>query len=118
MCPSCAGRRMCETAADLVDRVLPVARTRQWVLSVPWGLRWKLAFDPQLTTAVLGVWARAVRGWARRRAKRLVGERGEAGAVTMIQRFGSALNLNVHFHTLQPDAVWLEREDAVVQVGA
>jgi Putative transposase len=26
---------------------------------------------------------------------------GECGAVTLIQRFGSALNLNVHFHTLR-----------------
>jgi hypothetical protein len=36
-------------------------------------------------------------------------KRGEAecGAVTLIQRFGSALNLNVHFHMLLPDGVYL-----------
>ncbi len=28
------------------------------------------------------------------------GEVGDSGAVTIVQRFGSALNLNVHFHTL------------------
>jgi len=26
--------------------------------------------------------------------------RGQTGAVTLIQRFGSALNLNIHFHML------------------
>jgi hypothetical protein len=29
------------------------------------------------------------------------------GAVTLIQRFGSALNLNVHFHTLVLDGAYL-----------
>ncbi|MEX0619807.1 MAG: transposase [Pseudohongiellaceae bacterium] len=31
------------------------------------------------------------------------------GAVTFIQRFGSALNLNVHFHILLLDGVYLSR---------
>ena len=30
------------------------------------------------------------------------------GAVTLIQRFGSALNLNVHFHLLVIDGVYVE----------
>ena len=34
-CPSCGGRRMAETAALLVDEVLPRAPIRQWVLSLP-----------------------------------------------------------------------------------
>jgi hypothetical protein len=36
---------------------------------------------------------------------------GQAGAVTLIQRFGSALNLNVHFHMLFLDGVYVERSD-------
>lgn len=32
--------------------------------------------------------------------------RGHGGAVTLIQRFGSAMNLNVHFHLLVPGGVW------------
>ncbi len=35
----------------------------------------------------------------------------QAGAVTLIQRFGSALNLNVHFHMLFLDGVYVERPD-------
>ncbi len=34
------------------------------------------------------------------------------GAITLIQRFGSALNLNIHFHLLAIDGVYLLREDA------
>jgi hypothetical protein len=34
-CPSCAGRRMAQTAAHLVARVIPWVPIRQWVVSVP-----------------------------------------------------------------------------------
>ncbi len=34
-CPSCAGRRMAQTAAHLVECVMPWVSTRQWVVSVP-----------------------------------------------------------------------------------
>jgi hypothetical protein len=37
--------------------------------------------------------------------------RGQCGAVTFIQRFGSALNLNVHFHTLALDGVYTYAPD-------
>ena len=36
---------------------------------------------------------------------------GATGAVTLIQHFGSALNLNVHFHILFLDGVYVCRED-------
>jgi len=39
VCPSCGQRRMCNTAAHLVDRVLPSVPVRQWVLSLPLELR-------------------------------------------------------------------------------
>jgi len=42
---------------------------------------------------------RALLGFERRRA-RARGLVGRGGAVTAIQRCGSALNTNVHFHTL------------------
>ena len=43
-CPSCAGRRMSDAAAHLVDRVLPAVPVRQWVLSLPFELRGLAAF--------------------------------------------------------------------------
>ena len=42
-CPSCGARRMAESAALLVDEVLPNRPMRQWVLSVPFPLRFLFA---------------------------------------------------------------------------
>ena len=63
-------------------------------------LRAKLAIDPALTTVVLREFIAAVSAWLRRRARRL-GIRGplKTGAVTVIQRFNSALDVAPHFHT-------------------
>jgi len=60
-CPSCGGRRMADTAAHLVDRVLPEVPVRQWVLSLPFALRYRLAYDALLTSAVLGVFVRTAK---------------------------------------------------------
>lgn len=38
-------------------------------------------------------------------------DHAQTGAVTLIQRFGSAVNLNVHFHMLFLDGVYVERSD-------
>ena len=106
-CPSCGGRRMADTAAHLVERVLPEAPVRQWVLSLPFSLRYRLAYDASLTSAVLAVFVRAVFASLRRRARTHWNlARTECGAVTFVQRFGDALNLNVHFHSLVLDGVY------------
>ena len=55
-CPSCGARRMTESAALLVDEVLPSQSPRQWVLSLPFALRFLLATDP----AVLGIAYRTI----------------------------------------------------------
>jgi putative transposase/transposase-like zinc-binding protein len=106
-CPSCLGRRMCDFAAHLRDHVMPHVPVRQWVLTVPFGLRFGMAFDPALTGVVLRAFVGVVSRWLRRSA-RAHGIRGvlKTGGVTVIQRFGSALNLNVHFHTLMIDGVY------------
>ncbi len=106
-CPSCGGRRMADTAAHLVDRELPEVSVRQWVLSLPVGLRYRLAYDAALVSDVLRVFLRAVLGSLRRRAGAGHSARTQWGAVTFIQRFGGALNLNVHFHTLALDGVYI-----------
>ena len=106
-CPSCSGRRMADTALRLVDSVLPDVPVRQWVLSVPFAVRLWLACDPSLLTAVLTIFVEEVtnkyRELARDRGLRSV----RCGAVTSIQRFGSSLNLNVHFHTLFLDGAYV-----------
>jgi len=98
---------MADTAAHLVDRVLPKVPVRQWVLSLPFGLRYRLAYDSNLTNAVLSVFVRRVFASLRRRARLLAPiEDPQCGAVTFVQRFGGALNLNVHFHSLVLDGVY------------
>ncbi|MBK9029889.1 MAG: transposase [Myxococcales bacterium] len=50
---------------------------------------------------------RAVVRWQRAQARALGIVGAAPGAVTAVQRFGSVLNLNVHFHTLVPDGVFV-----------
>jgi len=96
-CPSCAGRMMANTAAHLVDRVLPDVPIRQWVLSLPHPLRALAARHPQFVSAIDKILYRAVERWMQRAAGP---KEGRAGAVTFVQRFGGSLNLHVHFHVL------------------
>ena len=109
LCPSCDGRRMADTAAHLVDRVLPSADPRQWTLSFPRWLRVRLLRDPTLVAELLTAFVRIGFADHRRRARALGVPGGHAGAVTAAQRFGSFLNANLHFHTLIPDGVWRSR---------
>ena len=76
------GPRMAERAAHLVEAVLPTVPVRQWVLTVPHRLRYRLAFDHALCRAVVGVFVRAVLGWYRRRARRAGWADGHSGSVT------------------------------------
>ena len=61
---------MAERAASLVDEVLPRVPVRQWVLSLPYRLRYLLAWDHALARAVLGVYVRVLLGFQRHRARR------------------------------------------------
>ena len=97
---------MADTAAHLVDRVIPRVPVRQWVLSLPFALRYKLAYDSKLRTKVLAIFVRVVTGHYRREAKRRGLVDSRCGGVTSIQRAASGLRLNLHFHTqgLRPRA--------------
>jgi len=105
-CPSCGGRRMSDTAAHLVERVIPDVPVRQWVLSLPHALRFKVAFDTELLGGVLRIFIRAVFGLMRQRARDSGIPEAQCGAVTFIQRSGSALNLHPHYHVLVLDGVY------------
>jgi hypothetical protein len=58
-----------------------------------------------LARAVLGVSVRVLLSFHRHRARRHAIRDGRSGSVTVIQRFGGGLNLNIHFHTLLFDGV-------------
>jgi hypothetical protein len=105
-CPSCGARRMTDSAALLADDVLPPRPLRQWVLSLPFALRFLLATDAEALTQVLGIAYRVISAHVLKKTG-LARASGAAGAVTLIQRFGSALNLNIHFHMLVLDGAYL-----------
>jgi len=97
---------MAATAALLSDEVLPERALRQWVLSLPVALRFLLATRPEVLCEELGVVYRTISG----HLLAIAGVRraaGHTGAVTLIQRFGSSLNPNVHFHMIFVDGVYV-----------
>jgi hypothetical protein len=111
LCPSCAGRRMNEQAAHLVDRVLPHVPYRQWVLTLPGELARVVAFDADLATAVFGVFADELARWQRERAHDVGLAAPETGCVLEIQRFADGARLYPHAHALVPDGVFAASPD-------
>ena len=111
---------MSETAAKLVDHILPHSPVRQWVLSLPFALRYLLAFDAKLCSAVLNIFLQRVFHWQRWIAKKVLGldsvQQAQSGSVTWIQRFGGAINLNIHFHALVLDGVYVRDTSGVAPV--
>jgi hypothetical protein len=97
---------MAERAAHLVDHVFPAVPVRQWVLTFPHRLRYRMAWDHDLCRAVVGVSVRTVLGFLRHVSRQAGVANGRGGAVAIIQRFGGALNLNVHVHALVIDGVF------------
>jgi hypothetical protein len=102
---------MGETAAYLVDYLLPEAGYRQWVLTFPWTLRFRLAVDRKLFSALLSAFLRSLFAWQRRRGRARGIEGGQTGAVTFVQRFGGALNLHPHIHCLVPDGLFVPGQE-------
>ena len=107
VCPSCTGRRAADCAAHLVDEVLPSAPIRQWVLTFPRPVRFALARDSRLATKVIAIGSARSKGFHRRRA-RGAGFPADAQARRDVRAAcsGSALNLNVHLHTVVPDGAF------------
>ena len=97
---------MAERAAHLVDHVLPDVPVRQWVLTLPHRLRYLLAWRHDLCRRVARILHAAIerhlRTWARAHG---VGH-AQGGGVSVLQRFGGAVNLNIHVHALVLDGVW------------
>ena len=108
ICPWCMGRRMCQTAANLVEHVLPPVPLRQWV----YQLRGRLAFDGKLLGAVTRLFVDSILGRYHRRLRTSTRERAQSGAVVAgvivhgaEQRASSDLKLNPHLHAVFLDGV-------------
>ena len=97
VCPSCGTRRMAETAAHLVDHVLPPLPVRQGVLSLPKRLRYHLQHDREAIHCALRIFLDEIERHLRAQSP---------GAVAFIPRFGSSLNVHTHFHVCAIDGVF------------
>jgi putative transposase len=84
---------MAQTAANLTESVLPAAPLRQWVLTVPHAIRYRLAYDAKLLGKVVRAFLATVLGFYKKRC-------GVSGAVAVIQRTSSDLKLNPHVHAV------------------
>src|SRR3989442_7660579 len=107
-CPTCAARRMAQTATHLVTRVIPWVPTRQWVVSVPVPLRYWMAASQELTAQVHTIIRTTIGQYYVNQAVtcRVPRDQVQPGSVTFIQRFGSALNVNLHFHCVFLEGVY------------
>jgi len=96
---------MAESAALLIDQVLPPLPLRQWVLTLPIPLRLLCATDSRALSEILRIVYRCLSAHLLS-AAHLDKHRARTGAVTFIQRFGGSVNLNIHFHILALDGVY------------
>jgi Putative transposase len=110
-CPSCAGRRLAQTAAHLVECVIPWVPTRQWVVSVPIPLRYWMAASKDLTAKVHTIIRTTIAQYYVNQAVKRGIERQQVqpGSVTFLQRFGGSLNMNLHFHVVFLEAKVLQK---------
>src|SRR6266705_2700378 len=110
-CPSCAARRMAQTAAHLVECVIPWVPTRHWVVSVPIPLRYWMAASQDLTATVHTIIRTTIGQYYVNQAvtRGVPRAKVQPGSVTFIRRFGSAINLHLHFHVIFLEGVYLDR---------
>ncbi|MBW2737107.1 MAG: transposase [Deltaproteobacteria bacterium] len=83
------------------------------VFTFPFAVRLRMARDPKALSAVLRCCKRALFTQLRRRSRALGIKDGRPAAITAIQVYGGALNLNVHFHVITPDALFVVTDDAL-----
>ncbi len=103
ICPSCNSRAMVETAAHLVDNVLPRLPFRQFVLSFPKRIRHYLETHT-LLQAVLKIVVEEIRTRLIACSPAVI--HPQIGAISFIQYFGNTLNYHPHLHLIVADGIF------------
>ena len=105
VCSSCNTRRMAETAAHLVEHVIPRVPVRQRMLSLPNACATSCStirrLQPWRCTSSYSAVEQPLR-----RCSPGASPHAGIGAVAFIQRFGALLNAHVHFHCIVLDGVF------------
>jgi len=104
---------MSETTAHLIDNVLPKVPYRQYVVTFPHSLRFWMSTSRELTNQVHKIVTTTIMSYYKTIAEERKIDDPQAGGVTFLQRFGSALNANLHAHILVPDGVWAKASGEV-----
>ena len=102
---------MAQQAAHLVEQVIPWVPTRQWVVSAPIPLRYWMAPSRELTAKVHTIIRRTIGQYYVNQAVKQGATRSavQPGSVTFVQRFGGSLNLNLHYHVVFLEGVFVDR---------
>jgi len=104
------GRRMGETAALLVDHLLPEVNYRHVTLTFAGPLATRLGYNKTLLSKILQLAGRRIDSQLRRNVKVQHGLASvaplHAGAFTVVQRFRFDLGLYVHAHMLLTDGAY------------
>ena len=117
-CPSCLGRRMCSTAANLMEYVLPPeSGLRQWVLTFPFAWRPTLARNGVLLGSLTRIFEATVHGFYAHRARQEGHAGAKTGSVAVLQRTSADLRLNPHVHAVFLDGCWYEQGDELAFTG-
>lgn len=102
VCPSCNTKAMVETAANLIENMIPFVPVRQFVISFPKRIRHYLQTH-SILQAILKIVIDEI-------TKRLIISAakpgGKIGAVSFIQQFGNTLNFHPHFHLIVADGLF------------
>ncbi len=107
LCPSCDGKRSAIMVAAALDRLLPPARYRQWVLVIPKRLRYFVNALPELAGYLSKLLAREINRYLKQKAA------GVPAQLHFIQRFGGALNLHIHIHAVVSDGTFILENNAL-----
>ena len=104
---------MTQTAAHLVDHVIPPVPVRQWVISMPKRLRGFLADRPQAVAVLTKIFLTEIERLLLAAAGGTPdadiprAARPPLGGISFLHRFGSALNHYVHLHVCATDGVFV-----------
>jgi hypothetical protein len=91
---------MAQSAAKLVDHVLPEdVPLRQFVLTQPFELRARIAYDRELMGGVGRIFVGTVLGFYARKIRERGISGGQSGAFTVVQRTSPDLKCSPHDHT-------------------
>jgi hypothetical protein len=105
---------MAEASTHLVDNILPYHPYRQFVISFPIPMRYWLHTNKKLYAKVHSIVIKEIHKYYIKKAENLGIKDPTPGAISFTQRFGSALNLNVHIHALFLDGVYIRIKDKAV----